>query len=161
MTKDSSIQNGHQASPLIKHMLLYYYYCFCYHSNTATILNDFVRRALQAKTTHKTWGGGKLIYKMFGGEKHDKGTGEEAYCRKGERVSYCQQRRMGNGHMDGWRLISLQWFRGGSGDNFVPPSGYLLLPLDTDNTGWIWNALGEKGTFSISNDYLILASSGQ
>lgn len=115
------------------------------------------------KTANKLWSRGKFICKMSRGEKDDKGTGEVKYCRKGERVSYCQERRMGNGHMDGWRLISsLQWFRWGGGSaNFVPPSAYLLLPLDTDNTDWIWNTSGEKVTFSICNHYLILASSGQ
>lgn len=66
------------------------------------------------KTANKLWSRGKFICKMSRGEKDDKGTGEVKYCRKGERVSYCQERRMGNGHMDGWRLISsLQWFRWG------------------------------------------------
>lgn len=108
---------------------------FCYHSNTAMILNNFNR----PKTLNKLWSRGKFICKMSRGEKDDKGTGEEKYCRKGERVSYCQERRMGNGHMDGWRLISsLQWFRWwGGGGGGVGGAVLILFHLqDTCSCRW-------------------------
>lgn len=38
-------------------------------------------------------------------DKDDKGA-ESTAGKESEGVSYCQERRMGNGHRDGWRLIS-------------------------------------------------------
>lgn len=96
---------------------------------------------------------GKKLHIGYGAVKRKRWQGSRKHCRKGESVSYCHERRMGNGHRDGWRLISpVQWFRGGSGANFVPPSGYLLLPLDNDNASWISNTWQKKVTFSGSND---------